>query len=132
MNETPTHEKLIREKRKFFIIIYTIIFLFILYVIIAVYSLHRQDSKNKQKRLNLLAAQLKTQTGCIFDNYLSYFTILSELQATQEKKTDELNELFNRLNKRFSEFENIAAVDEKGFFFASGQPYDLRSYLKIN
>jgi len=132
MIKAPTYEELIKKKRKLFITIYTIIFLFSFYVIVAVNSLYREESKEKQKRLYLLAAQLKAQTGSIFDNYVSYFKILSELQAIKEKKTDELNELFNRLNKRFSEFENVAAVDEKGLFFASGQSYDLNNPPNIS
>ncbi|MCP4353708.1 MAG: PAS domain S-box protein [Desulfobacterales bacterium] len=125
MSGKYTRETLAKRKRMYAAVIYTVCVLFIFYVIAAGYILHRQDLKQRENRLNLLAAQLKEQTSDFFKEHMSLFAMLSEIQAVKKKQTGELNELFKRLNQRFSGFENIAAVDEKGFFFASGRPFDI-------
>ncbi|MDM8549055.1 ATP-binding protein [Desulfobacterales bacterium HSG2] len=125
MSEKYTHEALVKRKRIFVAVICTVSVIFIFFVIAAGYFLYRHDLKDRGNRLNLSGVQLKEQTGDFLKQYISLFEMLSEIEAVRQKETGELNELFKRLNQRFSEFENIAAVDEAGFFFASGRPFDI-------
>jgi len=125
MAEKPPNKESNKIRFRFIISICSITLLFIVYVVVAGQALYSQELNNSQNRLDLLGSQFEEQTKNYFNNYVSLVLSISELQLTQSKDTASLNAYFNRLNKRFKEFENIAAVDENGFFFASGQPFDL-------
>lgn len=118
-------EKLFKKRTRFTLSIYAISILFVFYIVFTGFTLYRQVSENEQQRLSLLATQLKNLTDNYFENYISNFVILSKLMAVREKQTTRLNELFRLLNRQFYEFENIAAVDENGNFFASGKSFDI-------
>ncbi|MDM8535381.1 ATP-binding protein [Desulfobacterales bacterium HSG17] len=120
-----THETLVKRKHIFNTVICTLSVFFFFFIIAAGYFIYRQGLQQKEEQVNLLGGQLKEMTSTFLEQYISLFEMISEIEAVKQKKTGKLNKLFKRLNQRFSEFENIAGVDEKGFFFASGQPFDL-------
>ncbi|MCP3932449.1 MAG: hypothetical protein GY705_25540, partial [Bacteroidetes bacterium] len=127
MTENLTNKEFNQKRHRFLLGILAITLLFITYVVYAGTALHRQALKISQNRLILLASQLEKHTKNYFSNYISLFESISELSTVRLKDTVALNAFFNRLNRRFTEFENIAAVDENGFFFASGRPFDLNN-----
>jgi len=125
MRQKLTDQKLIKKKRRLSLSIFIVIVTFACFVFVTGYIQYHQDLKSAQKSLTMLATQLNEQKDIYFNNYSSFFLLLSEIEAVRMKDTTKLNKLFKKLTQRFNAFENLAAADENGFFFASGRPFNL-------
>jgi diguanylate cyclase (GGDEF)-like protein/PAS domain S-box-containing protein len=132
MNTSTTLETPVRKKRRFNQGITMIMALYFLASGITGFSMYHQKINDDNQRLSLLANQLNVLTKGFYSSYISKFQMLSHLDAVQTKETRSLNILFKKLNSQFREFENVAIVDENGFFFGSGQPFDTDSPPNIS
>jgi hypothetical protein len=132
MNMNSTLETQVAKKRRYTLAIALVLVLYLLVGGITGYAMYRQKINDDNRRLSLQANQIKALTQSFYSRYISNFQVLSHLEAVRTKDSPALNRLFKKLNSQFKEFENVAIVDEEGFFFGSGQPFDINSPPNIS
>jgi len=104
------------------IICLLLLIVFLVYNSVAVYEQEQEKFKN---RLNGSAQLFLNETEAFFNSYVSLFNGMAHTDSVINKDTVELFSYFERVDLRYPEIENIAAVDEDGFFFGSGKPFDI-------
>ncbi|NDY74390.1 hypothetical protein DO021_19155 [Desulfobacter hydrogenophilus] len=102
-----------------FITLIVIQFLFFISVIIEEREQRFQEASTMAVRM---AAITRSNTEDFFHRYLSIFDALKSVDAIRQQDSIQSNTLLQRLNTKYSEIVNFAAVKKDGFFFASGKP----------
>lgn len=115
----------IEKKNKTLKIALLLLFItFLIFVLISLFSVITQEKKNLKDRLNRHNNIFLNETETFFSTYVSLFNGLAQSDSVRDKQTEVLFSYFQRVNLMYPEIENIAAVDEYGFFFGSGKPFD--------
>ncbi len=101
------------------IMLIVIQFLFFTAVIIEERKQRFQEASTMAARM---AAITRSNTGDFFHRYLSIFDALKSVDAIRQQDPILSNTILHRLNTKYPEIVNFAAVKKDGFFFASGRP----------
>ncbi|EKD34031.1 MAG: Sensor protein, partial [uncultured bacterium] len=101
------------------------IILFIVLCTVAYIALdYRNKSREHFQRIGSESPYIEVVTLEYFDKYISVLRTLSELPCIKEKNGGTCDAVLKKLNNRFPGVVNFAVLDRKGYFFASGLPFD--------
>ncbi len=106
------------------LVILGVIVLSLVYASLFVASDYRASADQKVEDAAATAELVRADTESYFANYQDLFSAVAESRCVLEKQTDSCSAFFQRLNRRFPQVVNFAAVDKEGRFFASGRSFD--------
>lgn len=81
-----------------------------------------QRLQEASKMAERMAETARSSTDDFFHRYLSIFDALKSVDPIRQQESIPANIILQRLNAKYSEIVNFAAVKQDGFFFASGKP----------
>ncbi len=79
-----------------------------------------------------MASITRSTTDDFFDRYLSIFDTLKSIDCITRQDQASSNQILHRLNNKYPEIVNFAAVKKDGDFFASGKPMPEGKIPNIN